>query len=233
DNVAILYRSKGLFNNITGNSPIEARALPWVQNDTFTRDFAKGKYLYDHVDFKQGFKLIEKALYKGYYNSNFCSKQALDKFVERVGFSQHRQNIIEILKMLPSTDISIGEWIDQSNVIFQKKNVKLQLQCQAGKKNMSFEEIFALAKEETIERDYRLGTIHSAKGETFEAVLVILKKKGIGSYYKTMLANGETVANNEELRIVYVGLTRPRKILMIAVPDKENKNAWEERLFKN
>lgn len=233
DNVAILYRSKGIFHSISGTSPIEARALPWVQEDTFTRDFAKGKYLYDHVDFKQGFKLIEKALYKGYAKSSYCSKQDLDKLIERIGFSQHRQKIIAILKMLPSTDVNIGDWIDQTNAIFQEKEVNLQLQCQDGKKNMSFEEIFPVTKEKTIERDFRLGTIHSAKGETFEAVLVVLKKKGIGSYYKTLLANGETVDSNEELRIVYVGITRPRKILMIAVPDNENKNAWEERILKN
>lgn len=233
DNVAILYRSKGIFNGITGTSPNEAGALPWVQEDTFTSDFAKGKYLYDHVDFKQGFKLIEKALYKGYTKSSYCSKQDLDKLIERIGFSQHRQDIIAILKMLPSTDVNIGDWIDQANAIFQEKNVKLQLQCQDRKQNMSFEEIFAVAKAETIERNYRLGTIHSAKGETFDAALVILKKRGLGRYYRTLLTNGETAANNEELRIVYVGITRPRKILMIATPDLENKNAWEERLLKN
>jgi ATP-dependent exoDNAse (exonuclease V) beta subunit len=63
-------------------------------------------------------------------------------------------------------------------------------------------------------------------------VLVILKKKGVGSLYKTLLNNNITLAESEELRIVYVGLTRPRKILVLAVPDEENQNAWESKLLK-
>jgi len=231
ENVAILYRSKTIFNSITGAPRIETRALPWVQGDTFTRDFAKGKYLYEQVDFKQGFSLIEKAIYKGYAKSNYCSKQDLEKLIERIGFAKHRQNIVAVIQMLPSPDGNIGNWIDQTNAIFQDKRVNIQLQCQDERKNMTFDEIFTELKEKIVERDYRLGTIHSVKGETFEAVLVILKKKGIGSYYKTMLTKGETVNDNEELRIVYVGITRPRKILMLAVPDDDNRNIWREKLL--
>jgi len=231
ESVAVLYRSKTLFNSITGAPRIETRALPWVHGDTFTRDFAKGKYLYEQVDFKQGFKLIEKAIYKGITKSNYCSRQNIENMIARIGFAKYRKNVFTFLKILPTPHGNIGDWIDQTNAIFQEKNVNIQLQCQEEKKNMTFDEIFIELKEEAFERDYRLGTIHSAKGETFEAVLVILKNQGIGRHYKTMLANGEIVTNNEELRIVYVGITRPRKILMIAVPDMEDKNAWEERLL--
>ncbi|MCK4678001.1 MAG: ATP-dependent helicase [Bacteroidales bacterium] len=232
DKVAILYRSKSLFNNITGTPQIKTKALPWILGDTYAKDFAEGKYLYDNVDFKQGFKLIEKACYKRINKSNYCPKSELDKQIERIGFTKYRTKVQEIIKMLPQADGNIGDWMDQANKIFQEENINLRLQYQDAKRNMSFDEIFAVAKEEAVERDYRLGTIHSAKGETFEAVLVILKKKGIGSYYKTMLINGKTVADNEELRIVYVAITRPRKILMIAVPDDENKNVWKNRLFE-
>jgi superfamily I DNA/RNA helicase len=58
-----------------------------------------------------------------------------------------------------------------------------------------------------------------------------LKKKGIGSFYKTMLNNNISISDDEELRIVYVGITRPRQLLLLAVPDEENKAAWENRLF--
>lgn len=83
-----------------------------------------------------------------------------------------------------------------------------------------------------VNKDLRLGTIHSVKGETFEAVLVILRKKGIGSYYKTLLKKKDSIQDNEELRIVYVGITRPRKLLVLAVPDEENKSAWESKLVE-
>lgn len=233
DNVAVLYRSKALFNSITGAPRNESRAMPWVQGDTFTRDFAKGKFLYEQVDFKQGFKLIESAIYKGINKRNYCSKENIDTMIAKTGFAKHRKRVLAFINMLPSAEGTIGDWIDQTNAIIQDKNVNIQLQYKEEGRNLTFDEIYNQAKEESVERDYRLGTIHSAKGETFEAVLVILKKKGIGKHYKTMLRNGETVSDNEELRIVYVGITRPRRILMIAVPDIENINAWEERLLKN
>ncbi len=68
------------------------------------------------------------------------------------------------------------------------------------------------------------------KGETFEAVLVILKNKGIGKYYKTLIKENVGIEDNEELRIVYVGVTRPKKLLVLAVPDND-KQSWETKFL--
>lgn len=38
-----------------------------------------------------------------------------------------------------------------------------------------------------------------------------------------MLQNNVSLANEEEMRIVYVGIKRPRRLLMIAVPDETNR----------
>ena len=96
---------------------------------------------------------------------------------------------------------------------------------------MVFDELFRTGNKNLADCDYQIGTIHSVKGETFEAVLVILKQKGVGKLYKTLLRENVSASDDEELRIVYVGITRARRILMIAVPDEENKIAWEARLF--
>ena len=91
---------------------------------------------------------------------------------------------------------------------------------------IGFDELFGIDDRRFNENAYRLGTIHSIKGETFDAVLIILKQKGIGRYYKNLLRDNVSITDNEELRIVYVGITRPRKLLFLAVPDEENKIAW-------
>jgi superfamily I DNA/RNA helicase len=83
------------------------------------------------------------------------------------------------------------------------------------------------------EKNYRWGTVHSVKGETFDAILLILKTKGIGCAYKTLLNKSIPISASEELRIAYVGMTRPSKVLVIAVPNEENKNAWENKLIGN
>lgn len=58
-----------------------------------------------------------------------------------------------------------------------------------------------------------------------------LKTRGIGKAYKTILNQNISISDSEELRIAYVGITRPRKILVIAVPDHDNKTAWEKKLI--
>ena len=100
-----------------------------------------------------------------------------------------------------------------------------------SKGDITFDQLFGFDNKNITESDYYIGTIHSIKGQTFEAVLVILKKKGIGAMYKTMLRNNVQISDDEELRIVYVGITRPRQLLLLAVPDEENKAVWEAKLF--
>jgi len=126
---------------------------------------------------------------------------------------------------------SVGDWVNGANNAFKDNNIKLELQIKNAGYNTSFNDLFGTINKQITETEYKLGTIHSVKGETFEAVLVMLKQKGIGSYYKTMLKNNVQIQDNEELRIVYVGITRPRKLLLLAVPDQENKSAWEGRLM--
>ena len=73
--------------------------------------------------------------------------------------------------------------------------------------------------------DMTVGTIHSVKGETFESVLIFLKQRpSRGAFYRTLISQG-SYADNEEMRIVYVGMTRPRRLLMLAVPGKDTA-AW-------
>jgi superfamily I DNA/RNA helicase len=151
--------------------------------------------------------------------------------IELNGFAEFRKNVYGLLKLLPHTECSIGEWIDMANAIFRNNEIDIELKIKNSQREIQFDELFGADNKRISEADYRVGTIHSIKGETFEAVLVVLKQKGIGRYYKTLLREGVPISENEELRIVYVGITRPRRLLLFAVPDEENKTAWEARLF--
>lgn len=72
-----------------------------------------------------------------------------------------------------------------------------------------------------------LGTVHSAKGTTCDAVFLAVKSRASrsGSYATLLQAN---IDSSEELRIVYVAITRPRKFLCIAVP-KVDLATWQKR----
>jgi len=109
-------------------------------------------------------------------------------------------------------------------------DISIKLDMKTGNASLTVDSIFSITKKEQLRKNYRLGTVHSVKGRTFEAVLLFLKKKGVGKQYKTLLKEGKVTTDNEELRIVYVRITRPRKILAMAVPGKEEKLCWENRL---
>jgi len=69
--------------------------------------------------------------------------------------------------------------------------------------------------------DYTFSSIHGVKGETFEAVLLLIQ--GTRGYTLTprFLSIGDT--DTELMRIAYVAMTRPRKLLAIAMPKSKEK----------
>jgi DNA helicase II / ATP-dependent DNA helicase PcrA len=231
--VAVLARSQEIVSRILGHNIESTGYLPWNEKDFHTKDFVKGKFLYDHGNFSEGFTQFERALFKVLNDSNICCQSDVDAYIEKIGFFEYRSIISSLINLLPNTSCKLGEWISQSNSILDLNGLgRIKLEVIKKKADVNIEMLFSDNKFNQIVLPYRVGTIHSAKGETFEAVMIILKKRGKGKHYKTLLRDNENVKNQEELRIVYVGITRPRRLLMIAVPDEENKTAWETK-FNN
>lgn len=231
ETVAVIYRSKNLINDITGIPEVPFGSSPWTTHDNYTKDFAKGKFLYDNGDFKGGFKAIEKALLKQVRNLPFCSEETIEETIRRIGFVSFKSQVFGFISLLPKTDTTLGNWVKATNQILTENKLKFQLSTTNAGTNYTFQQVFLNESEKVTDRNYRLGTVHSVKGETFDATLLVLKTKGIGKAYKTILNQNISISESEELRIAYVGITRPRKILVIAVPNQENKTAWENKLI--
>jgi superfamily I DNA/RNA helicase len=233
-NVAILYRSKDfifLIDNIRKERT--SNNSPWKINNRLTKDFVQGKYYCDNKKFKDGFKIIEKTVIKALENKNHCSVSDIKERIDKIEFVKHRLEVYRIYKQLPETKIKLNEWAKEAEANFTKNDISIKVDIKTENANVTIDEIFATTQKEQFRKNYRLGTVHSIKGETFEAVILFLKQGGLGKCYKTLLKEGKVTTDNEELRIVYVGITRPRKLLLIAVPSKEDKLCWENRLKKN
>jgi superfamily I DNA/RNA helicase len=232
EKVAVIYRSVSMFDTITGIKPIAANEYPWHEDDPYCKGFAKGKYLFDKGDFKAGFDLVLKSVIKRTNISQYCSSEDVEEFVQKHGFVEVRKYVFRLSSILPKTDCSIGVWVDTANEVLRLEGVKIEFKIKDSHSHLFLHDLFDRDRKHT--EEYRLGTVHSVKGETFEAVLIILKKRG-GSeaYYRTLLKQGVSIQNSEELRIVYVGITRPRRVLMLAVPDLEDKSAWEDKLVSD
>ena len=230
EKVAVIYRSKDIFKFITGIEPVSRD--PWRDGDYHTKDFAKGKYLFDGKEIKKGFQLIERAYIKMVSGNPVCTPIDIEKRINEVGVTQHRKEVYKIFSLLPPTTCSIGEWVAQTNDRLTSIGITSSLFINDALKNVTFAQVFRNENEALQHREYRLGTVHSVKGETFEAVLLFLKSNIRGRQkYKHLIDRNVSVTEDEELRIVYVGLTRPRKLLVLAVPDDENKQAWESKLL--
>ncbi len=223
---SIVYRSKGLINDITGIEELKIDKPAWVTHDNYSKDFARGKFLYDHGDYRNGFKSIEKALIKQMLGLRHCSEEDIKKFINKNGFIKFKSAVYKVIKSLPKTDRAIGVWIAEANVSLKTLGARFHLSINSGGQNYTFEQLFINDSNIPVNRGYRLGTVHSVKGETFDATLLILKTRGIGKAYKTLLKENVMIADSEELRIAYVGMTRPRKILVLAVP-KVDRTAWQ------
>ena len=70
--------------------------------------------------------------------------------------------------------------------------------------------------------DITTSSVHGVKGESFDATLLIVDStKG-----KTLTPSTLNSAplDNELLRIAYVAMTRPRKLLMVSIPKQKSSN---------
>lgn len=61
--------------------------------------------------------------------------------------------------------------------------------------------------------------------------MLFVKKRGgnIQNYAKILKLK---IEESEELRIIYVAITRPRKVLIVVVP-KRDKKVWERKFFND
>lgn len=234
-NVAILYRgqSKSEFLGVHRDK-LEFLESPWIPNNFHVKDIVKGKHLYENGSFKEGYRLLEKgiieAIKKPKDKNFYCTNSFVQSLIDSDGIKQHRDNIFGLIELMPTTkQRTLNEWINESNQIFSK--YKIQFQVEKNNGNIPIDELFGNNMNHGDVHPFYFGTVHSAKGKTFEAVLLLLGKKAGMNYVNMLFRDFNTLdpAYQEELRIVYVGITRPRKVLMLAVPE-EDVNEWKNKL---
>ncbi|MBD3339212.1 MAG: AAA family ATPase [Candidatus Lokiarchaeota archaeon] len=233
-NVAVLYRSKSFYDLVLNRDDEiqNSQNDPWDPKKPFVKNIAFGKYLYDNGKFREGFDKVTKATIKGHNNLRCCTQENIRTIIEKNGFIEYRREFYRIIsQILPSTKLTLKNWITLANSNFKKENINLTLSIKNKANDCYFDELFLseIAKDDDL--PFKLGTVHSVKGETFEAVLLLLKSKGIGKTYMNLLKQNVSLVDSEELRIIYVGITRPRKVLILAVPNIENKHCWENKLI--
>lgn len=226
---AVVFRGQSFgatYFGLTDNDSLSRQNSPWENGHYYVRDIVYGKYLIDQGKYTEGFALLEKGCYKIKKNVRYVSTSTIRSEIAKMGFRCHREKMFKFIEKLPSTNKLLSDWISE----LQQKGVNLIVNQNQAK--VSIESLFRASNHQLKQERPYLRTIHSVKGMTLEAILVFLSQKGGNRCYAKMLNDPaqQNIQNNEELRIVYVACTRPKKLLWIAVP-KDNVAYWRDKLF--
>jgi DNA helicase II / ATP-dependent DNA helicase PcrA len=232
EKIAIIYRSKA-FGEYFGKPIVKFEEQPWKVGKYYVRDFVQGKFLYENGDLKKGFKYMEHGFHKATTQESYLGNNYIKDQIAEKGFVKYRQELFEFIDLLPTTrEKNLNTWVAEATTnLNEKYSFDLPIDSKLGNKQIdSYFRNFDLPKDEN---ENHIGTIHSVKGETYDAVLLFLNKaSGCRTLYANIFNKHEnqlTDEEKEEIRIVYVGLTRASKIMVVAVPIG-CKDIWRNKL---
>ena len=240
-NVAILYRGSTRLELLKVEPPaIDYKSVPWLINQGFVKTILKGKYLYEQGDFQRGYRLLEKGILELYFRTSkrvgfVANIEAIERLIFRDGFMLYRKKIFRIVNLLPkTTGRTIFEWVRLCNSELKKNGINRTMNIEEEMGNVLISSYFGADRNLEHLFPFYCGTVHSAKGKTFEAVLLILDKRPTKNYENIMFKeiNSLDPKDQEEMRIVYVGLTRSRKVMTLAVPNSDVEN-WKKKCLRD
>lgn len=235
DTVAVLARSNDLVKGILGRRQRGQVGEPWRDtNVLITKSLCEARWRFDNKECRKAMTVLAKAVCAKEAQLDYCSEDDLKLFVDEYGYVKWRRELYELLTLLPTTNRALGDWIQQANKALRKNwAAKLgELAIKGGRSRHTYAQtnidaMFTPSDMAVHSRPYRVGSIHSVKGETIDGVLVVLKEHA-GDRRRYGLMLNERLTTNEELRIVYVGMTRARRILVLAVPEASS-DAWQRK----
>ena len=139
--------------------------------------------------------------------------------------------VIDILIGMPDIEIEIGEWVKNFSSVFKTicakyayeistdKNLKDTFKIKRSDKNTPNFKQIPLRKyfEKKVEDKYTRSSIHGVKGEFYDAVLIYVKSRTGSTITPKLLMEGSL--DQELMHLAYVAMTRPRRLIMLAIPD--------------
>ena len=242
EKIAVVFRSNKFINELLGTFNDNRFINPWkLPNRTGIRDdrkallLAKSKLLQEIGNLSQALSFVEKALCGFLLRSNLCEIGKIKQLYNNFGMVKFRILCWRLLLSLPviDDDITLGDWTDKTNEILNSFDLnKILLKRRHRDKKMTRViqlDIHVFPKSKL---PFYIGTIHSIKGKSFEALMLVVKRRDAKRrFYKNLLENFN-IQEEEEIRNIYVAMSRPRKILILTVPE-EDKGFWERRFLND
>ncbi|SNS69941.1 Superfamily I DNA or RNA helicase [Anaerovirgula multivorans] len=243
DKVAIVTRSK-----IHSDSDISGL---WKSSEV--EMFARSAYEWYFGSRKKAFSLCEQAIYSMTIGDLKSIHSIEDEINRVIPYYKWKLGIINIMTNYPSLDTPISGWINQFkctlNQLLESSNLVqregkdianvVKIKTRDTKMKDFKEKPIRVFFEKKNKESYTRSSVHGVKGETYEAVLLhVQHQKGSNTLTPSFLNNG--ALDSELMRIAYVGMTRPRRLLVVAMPGTDKKaeyprfpkSEWEHVFIK-
>ena len=233
DSVAILTRGR-----IHSNTEI-----PDLWQTTETRLLALATYLWHCASRKEAYAQCEKALfYIMIGDANGLSSDDMRQAIENtVAYSVWKQKVISLLSSLPKANSAIKNWKKSLTVKIEeliqqgiisislarniKDIIKLKTRVKVGEifSTEFLDRPLQVYFEKRTTKVTTISSVHGVKGESFNATLLMVESSAGNTINPSLLNYGQL--DDELIRIAYVAMTRPRKLLVVSIPkQKSNKS---------
>lgn len=238
EDVAVLYRGAASSRYLGLSTDVHSfETIPWLKNHYHVKGIIKGKHMYELGTFNKGYKLLEKSYFEALNRVHdpafYCSSQFISERISVMGIKNYRNEIFKFIDCLPDTkDKTLNKWIEEANLSLKNSSLDIEFSIATEFGNVLIDNYFGEDLNSERLHPFYFGTVHSVKGKTFKAVLLLLGKKSVRKNYETILnldAKDRNSNDLEELRIVYVALSRPELLLKMAVPDSDLE-LWTHKL---
>ncbi len=128
--------------------------------------------------------------------------------------------LFNFIRQMPSVDDTITGWTAKmTNHIKATLDITFDLQLKQKKGAAYYEQNVKKLLYPSVDLPFPVATIHSVKGKTFNAVLLVLSEKSTGASISLSDFIQTDALPGEKQRMIYVALSRPECLCCIAVPD--------------
>jgi hypothetical protein len=238
-NKFLAFCEKNEISNKPGNIAIVTRSR--IHDDTDIAGlwkskeveiFAQAAYEWVCGTRKRAYELCEKALFclsiKELRNINVSIESDIEEYMP---YESWRYIVINVLTKLPTINQPLERWIEQMKIVLNNMLAETGFSIYGGRtvndvikiksrdegipyfKNIPVKKFFEIKSQS----NFTLSSIHGVKGETYDALMLIVESRTGKTVTPAFLNDGDL--DQELMRIAYVAMTRPRKLLVVAMPN--------------
>lgn len=201
--------------------------------------FAKAAYEWKSGSRKKAYQNASRAAFYMIFGEDVDDYVMNRKIRECSDEDLWKDYVVDILTNMPDIENGIAEWISNFSAhfcsssanhgysILSNKDPKIIFKIKRSDTHTPFFKQIPLRKyfEKRKEDKYTRSSIHGVKGESYDAVLLYIRSHSGNTIYPKLLMEGNL--DQEMMRIAYVAMTRPRRLLMVAMPDTKGIKSCE------